>query len=82
MRARVATDLTPAPHRCSPRGFSSSRCSPSSARWPSRPSKPTPRSPTSGPSEEREEPAELHSAAMKLYSEYVEKSGIQPCTYC
>ena len=34
------------------------------------------------PPEEREEPAELHSAAMKLYSEYVEKSGIQPCTYC
>ena len=34
------------------------------------------------PPEAREEPAELHSAAMKLYSEYVEKSGIQPCTYC
>ena len=25
------------------------------------------------PPEEREEPAELHSAAMKLYSEYVER---------
>lgn len=34
------------------------------------------------PPEDREEHAELHSAAMKLYSEYVEKSGIQPCTYC
>ena len=34
------------------------------------------------PPEEREEYAELHSAAMKLYSEYVENSGVQPCTYC
>lgn len=34
------------------------------------------------PPEDREEHAELHSAAMKLYSEYVENSGIQPCTYC
>ena len=32
--------------------------------------------------EDREEHAELHSAAMKLYSEYVETTGIQPCTYC
>jgi hypothetical protein len=34
------------------------------------------------PPEEREEHAELHSAAMKLYSEYVETRGVQPCTYC
>jgi hypothetical protein len=34
------------------------------------------------PPEDRESHAELHSAAMKLYSEYVENSGIQPCTYC
>ena len=32
------------------------------------------------PPEEREEHAELHSAAMKLYSEYVETSGVKPCT--
>ena len=32
--------------------------------------------------EDREESAELHSAAMKLYSEYVESTGVQPCTYC
>ena len=32
------------------------------------------------PPEDREESAELHSAAMKLYSEYVESTGVQPCT--
>ena len=34
------------------------------------------------PPEDREASAELHSAAMKLYSEYVESTGVQPCTYC
>tara|TARA_B110000977_G_scaffold187837_1_gene255365 strand:- start:3977 stop:4207 length:231 start_codon:yes stop_codon:yes gene_type:complete len=34
------------------------------------------------PPEDREDSAELHSAAMKLYSEYVESTGVQPCTYC
>lgn len=34
------------------------------------------------PPEDREDSAELHSAAMKLYSEYVESTGVTPCTYC